>query len=346
MGRLLGWIILMAVGVAVGVALTPIIEATRPVAPNADEPTALRQPIERRTLREELVTRARVDGGSPTPLYSPASGIVTDLSVAVGDRVEEGQVVATVNDVPIVAVNGEGSFWRPLSVGHSGPDVMRLQELLVDRGLLAQADGRYGGQTAAAVERWSKSVGHPRPGGIFDPASVLIAEWPKRVTALHVDVGSSVNTGSEVLTVVDDSYQVTLSLSPNDVGLVAVGNSVELRTVEDSVLTGVIESVDELPLPNEDGDLEYSAVVAIDDGSGLVIGSQLSAVVVLEESANTLAAPLSAVVVGQSGGPALRVVQEDGSSAVVDVDLGLVDPPWVEVIGPLGDGDIVEVVRG
>lgn len=109
----------------------------------------------------------------PGPVVAPAwSGILGAVHVAPGDRVRDGEVVATVDRVDRVAVAGRRPFTRPLALGAEGDDVADLNALLRRRGLEAGPGSAFTSATWRGVSRFSSSIGAPA-SPVFDPSWVV-----------------------------------------------------------------------------------------------------------------------------------------------------------------------------
>ena len=146
-GAGVGLFILLGIGGLVGVVLLTERSVGSPVSGD--------------TQVEPLVVPVRTEDPAPVAVVGVTlltsegasvrvwrSGVLTSLEVAVGVRVEAGDVVATVDDRPIVAMTADAPLHRDLRRGDAGPDVRRLQAFLGQLGLLAgEPDGQFGPQT-------------------------------------------------------------------------------------------------------------------------------------------------------------------------------------------------------
>ncbi|WP_282944539.1 peptidoglycan-binding domain-containing protein [Cellulomonas endometrii] len=179
--------------------------ATVVVLRNSSSPLASDAPVEAVVAQVAVQTRTesavvglaarRVDG--PQAVFA-VSGTVTSLPITPGSVLEPGAVLATVDDLPIVAMSGAAPPHRALAPGAEGEDVTRLQTFLANTGYLrAPADGKYGASTARAVKAWN--VAHGRRGDTFDPAAVVwIGADRFEVASVAVKVGDVVTPGQAI----------------------------------------------------------------------------------------------------------------------------------------------------
>ena len=104
------------------------------------------------------------------------------------------------------------------------------------------------------------------------------------------------------------------------------------------------------------GSTSYPVTVRIDETDGLLPGMNVDAEIVLEEAADTLAIPSSAVTRG-SGNTSLVLITQDSPSAesaaeqespegyvYVQVETGISDNSYVQILSGLQEGDTVAYV--
>jgi hypothetical protein len=135
----------------------------------APRPSAITVPVERRMLSTEVIVRGTVRYGSPqnvelaTSELKQNSGTGADIITSVprpGRRFGEGTVAMTVAGRPVFVLRGAQATHRDLGPGSRGPDVRQLEKALARMGSPpGRIDGRYDGETAAAVARWYESRG-------------------------------------------------------------------------------------------------------------------------------------------------------------------------------------------
>jgi peptidoglycan hydrolase-like protein with peptidoglycan-binding domain len=163
----LGLVVLLALGawVAGRQVRSPAQIAAEAAAPT---PGAITVPVERRVLASEVIVRGTVRYGSPQPVVlatsqvkqgSGDSEIVTQRPRR-GTSVGEGIVAMSVSGRPVFVLGGTVPSHRDIGPGSRGPDVGQLESALVRLGFSpGPVDGRYDGETGAAVAAWYESEG-------------------------------------------------------------------------------------------------------------------------------------------------------------------------------------------
>ncbi|AEE44253.1 peptidoglycan-binding domain-containing protein [Cellulomonas fimi] len=143
------------------------------------------------------------------------AGKVTSVDVAPGDVLEQGDVLLTVDLVPVTVAAGDVPAFRALTSGLEGPDVRQLQQLLADLGHLRSApDGRFRASTTAAVRSWQKASGRPVTGEVPLGDVVFVPGLPARVVlADGVAVGRSVGAGDAAVSAVEPTPTLTVRLA-------------------------------------------------------------------------------------------------------------------------------------
>ncbi len=331
--RVLGWLVVLAVvaGVVWGVWLGVGWLATAVV--------------ERRSLEQRVVTRG-VTGFVPMgEVVLAAGGRVTAVSVERGDVIEAGEVVASVDGRVLVAVGDGNVFWRDLVRGDRGGDVAALQGLLVESGFMeGEPDGRFGASTVAGWRRWQEAYGFAQVDGVFRMGDVVGGAWPVRVGGVQVGAGDFVSPGAVLTPVTSLDPGVTVELTPSARLRVAEGALVRVEVSATGLEAwGVLGSVAESPIEQDDGGLVFVGQVVLDDQLDAPEGTQAQVTIVTARVVDAVAVPLASVISVGSGEPVVRVVDGDGGVVSVPVVLGMSDGAWVEVVSGVEVGETVVV---
>ena len=170
--------------------------------------------------------------------------------------------------------------------------------------------------------------------------------------------GDTVESGKALCTIYDLSYlEMTLSIDELDISTVEAGQPVQItaEAVEGKTFTGVVTKVS-VAGTTSGGITSYPVTVRIDETDGLLPGMNVDAEIVLEEAADTLAIPSSAVTRG-SGNTSLVLVTQDSPSAenaveqeapegyvYVQVETGISDESYVQILSGLQEEDTVAYV--
>lgn len=175
------------------------------------------------------------------------SGIVTAAAPAEGTALDEGDVLVTVNESPVIVIEGMIPAYRSLGKDSQGKDVEQLQEYLRRSGHSVGVDGIFGASTAAALAEMYESRGYPvvtadgavasdrRDAGLPQSGYVFVASTPVLVGGECGRAGQSV----DALTCVLRSQKSTLVISDSS-GQSLTGLSVRLASTSGSELTAAV----------------------------------------------------------------------------------------------------------
>jgi multidrug efflux pump subunit AcrA (membrane-fusion protein) len=183
---------------------------------------------------------------------------------------------------------------------------------------------------------------------VFQPSDMLVADWPARVGVVEVDEGEFMLQGDVLLTLTEPAFTVTMSLSPSDRSEVEIGMEVEVELAAggQEEVPGVITELDDTATVTGEGDNateSYEGVIEVTEELAGVDGASVTIDVTLDERVDVLAVPVAAVL-SSGGGQQVRIVDEDdGTIERVDVEVGLVDDEFVEIVDGL-DGDEFVIV--
>jgi multidrug efflux pump subunit AcrA (membrane-fusion protein) len=285
--------------------------------------------------RDEFVTVSIVAGSDPYAIGSPSrvtvvieSDDVPEMNLLGGGRVSEGgstsfTIVADEAVVEDTSVNYQVSGSADPGVDYEalpGTVVMRAGTSVV----------------TVPIRTLDDDV-------VFQPSDMIVADWPARVGTVQVDEGEFVLQGEVVLTLTEPDFTVTLSVSPSDRSELAVAQAVtvELEAGGQEV-PGVIIELDDNATVADDGAETYEGVVDVTEELAGVDGASVSIDVTLDERVDVLAVPVAAVL-STGGEHQVRVVDDDGKIERVNVEVGLVDDEFIEIVSGL-DGDELVIV--
>lgn len=147
------------------------------------EPSLITAPVELRRLSSNIVVRGNADlEGSVAITVDGSVGfetggvaVITGLSVAPGDVIDEGEVLIEVSQRPIIALQGDLPMFRGLGPGSEGDDVEQLQSALNRIGITVPVDGVYGEATELGVKEMYERRGYDAPGLTDEEDSALDA---------------------------------------------------------------------------------------------------------------------------------------------------------------------------
>ena len=289
--------------------------------------------VTRGALSQQMqVTGALGYAGSYTVL-GRTNGTVTWLP-AVGQVIEQGQVLYRVDGAPVVLLYGSTPAWRPLAEGASGEDVAQLNHDLVALGYanVSNVDSAWDGfrwATRIGVERLQKHFG-VRQSGELGPGAVVFLPTAARVTALPAGLGGAA-TGP-VLQASSTTRAVNVALDADRQSDVKAGDRVTITLPDGTSTPGTVTSVGKVATVapgNPGGGSTPTIPVTIQPTDPAATGGLDQAPVLIAITTTTvrdaLAVPVYALLARSGGGYAVEVADPDGARHLVPVSPGLFD---------------------
>ncbi len=271
------------------------------------------------------------------------SGTVTKVHINGVQRVESGDLLYDVDQIPVVAAEGAVPAFRDLVRGSKGADVEQLQTFLTSVGLrTGPANGELDGVTTRQVSAWHRSLGQEPTGEVLRGELLFIPKLPAKVALGGlITVASAVATSSPQveggieavsgLIMMPSRPTFSITLPPEQARIVAVGMEVVMHFADRDWKA----TVEKISTPSSDN----NAVATLIGGKGETIcGTQCGKVpvegvtgidgeIVIVPRAAGLVVPTAALVVDPTGlaavtldtGPQVKVVVKAsaGGRAVV-----------------------------
>ncbi|MGH8873744.1 MAG: peptidoglycan-binding domain-containing protein [Acidimicrobiia bacterium] len=296
------------------------------------------------TYRDARPVQADLTWSEPLVVPSPGfSGLVTAVFAVAGEPLGQGDPVLAIDDVLRVAVVTERPFFRGLSVGDSGPDVERLQAVLVRLGYLSgEVDGRFGSATAAAVRALAEAAGVSRPDGSFDrslvvwlPAGLVVPE------AIHTKVGEVAPSQGEPLVTARPEVLGVLLRAEGDLDL-EPGLMYVLDLGEAAI------PIDPATLdtdPSGRQRLTETQPPPATSGEGAGDTTTVEGILRLARQETVYAVPASAVVVTEQGGACIWLAADGGGYRPLEVEIVSGSPAGQTLLRPWSDGSSRVVVN-
>lgn len=151
--------------------------AQRQAAAQAPTPQPVLVEVTRGDLTERTTLNATASPGTRRSLTLPlpeGRAVLTSAGVEPGGILDNGDVIAWVNDRPVIALRGSFPLYRDLGEGDSGADVTVIQRALADLGYAIEPDGVLGPATLRALGALYESVGSSAPTrSVEDPSATM-----------------------------------------------------------------------------------------------------------------------------------------------------------------------------
>lgn len=341
------WAILSAIVVAAAAAGWWLLTQNDSGTDLATSATVLRTA---EVVRTDLVQTDTVDGTfgrvAGDPVFTRLAGTLTS-SAEKGTTLEQGDVLFTVNEQPVVLLYGDIPAYRPLDDDVAGSDVLQLETALVALGYdpegTVTVDDDFTFRTEQMVERWQEDVGMEEDGRV-DLGEVVFLPGPIRIAEVNSTVGASVNNGSPILQTSSSETLVSVELDAADQGTLEEGEKVTVILPDNSETPGTVTSVSSVASVNQQGQAFFEVTITLDspeDASGLD-EAPVEVEFVTDQVNSVLAVPRTALIALAEGGYAVEVEESDGQTVLVGVDPGFFAASLVEVDAPgLAVGDEV-----
>jgi peptidoglycan hydrolase-like protein with peptidoglycan-binding domain len=290
-------------------------------------------------------TMGRLEGN---PVSTRLAGTVTALPEE-GTTLEQGDVIAWVDNQPVILLYGELPVWRVMADDTEGPDVLQLETALTELGFNGSSsamtvDETYSAATESVVENWQEEVG-AEDDGVVDLGEVIFLQGPVRVDALQVKVGDQIAAGSVIFTTSADDIEISFDLPTSEQDNVAVGDMVEITLPDLSTTTGVVTEIASVATRADDGIEAFFEAIAVLDDPSVAEGideAPVTVAVITDRADDVIAVPVEALVALAEGGYGVEV--EDGSGTrLVAVEPGFYADGLVAVTGEVEPGDRVVV---
>jgi len=213
------------------------------VEPESEISTA---PAEIRTLSVDYQAAGSLVYEPSITVTAPAPGTVTGV-VAVGTMLSHGDVIAVVDDVPVVWFDGEVPDWRTMTVGDIGVDVTQLEASLTALGFNSDADvtvdDEFTAATAVMVGAWQEAIGAPVTGRV-DLGTVVFGGERSRVAGVAVVIGSAVAQDAELVSLGTSTRIATFAVMPADAVTLVADDQVSVRLPDRSLVDATVDDID------------------------------------------------------------------------------------------------------
>jgi hypothetical protein len=266
-----------------------------------------------------------------------------------GQAIQQGQPVYSVDGRPVPLFYGTVTAWRVFSLGmDDGPDVGELNQNLLALGFGRRLtpSNHFSRETADAVKRWQASLGTSQTG-VIRLGDVVFEPGPIRVSSVHTTLGGAVSPGP-IFDATTTNRIVTVALSVGKEYLVHAGDAVSVVLPDGkSTAAGHVRSVATVATApaNNSSDPTVTVTITLDDSaaSGRLDQAPVNVNITDQAVHGILAVPINALLVLAEGGDAVEVVS-GGTRHLVGVSTGLFSQTMVEISGAgITEGTLVEV---
>jgi multidrug efflux pump subunit AcrA (membrane-fusion protein) len=264
----------------------------------------------------------------------PGSGTITALA-SQESVAASGDMLYEVDDDPTVLLYGTIPVYRALSVDDVGPDVEQLEAALVALGYDQlgdmTVDDTFTDYTASVVRGWQADLGVSETGRV-ELGAVIFAPGDVLVGAHATTVGTQINN-SPVMSLSSQVRQVEFDVAVADLDSISVGTTVSARLPDRSNVDAVVTSL-------VSGESTWSAIASVASSQSLTRAGVVPVTVRWTEDLATgvLTVPAVSLTRLDDGTYNLEVIQADGSTSFVPVEVGVKSGATVQVNTELPEG--------
>jgi len=263
---------------------------------------------------------------------------VTKVSVAVGDRVTKGEVLATAATTDLEAQLADAvRSYRNAHIqliqakdqlaSASTTDATRQAQIAVNNATTADAHA-YNEQLDLRTKLALATITSPADG---------------LVTAVSITAGSDAPSG-DAIEIAADPLEVTTSVVESDIASITVGQTatVTVSALSGATIVGTVSTIAPTATSGENnGVVSFDVAISLADApAGLRPGMSADVTITTASAPGVLAIPARALQ-GSLGAYRVRVLAADGSVSTHDVTVGLITSSLVEIKSGLQAGDTV-----
>ncbi len=254
-----------------------------------------------------------------------------ELSITGGGTILEGETA-------VVTVRADQAVTADTSINYS---VSGTAQQGVDYEVLEGSALMKAGEVSVEIP-----IRSLRDDVFFRPGDMIVADWPARVGGINFEKEDLVPSGTEILTLTEPTFKVTLFASPTDRAKLEIGQKVTIEMdAGDQESDGIISQLDDAVTKNGASELYEGEVEALSDLIA-VEGAVVAIDVVVAEVVDAIVVPIAAVLTENSS-EKIRVVTRDGTIERRVVQTGMLDGAWVEIISGVSPEEfvIIEIDR-
>ncbi|WP_159591893.1 efflux RND transporter periplasmic adaptor subunit [Chelativorans xinjiangense] len=291
-----------------------------------------------RRMEKEVLATGTVVAWEELPVSAEVAGLaITEVLIDEGDRVEKGQLLASLNDIQLQAQIEQQKAWiseAEASLDAAQAELRRGQELTARNAISKQdAESRNTAVRTAQARLAVAQAGLSQLNAKLAQTSI-VAPADGYVSKKSAVLGQVVQMGSELLRIVRDGrLEVEARVSEGDLFGVAPGQAVRITDPAGRVIEATVRTVAPIVDPRTRLGTVY---IALPRDSGLKPGMFARAEIAADQPM-ALAVPQKALV-WRNGQNAVFAVR-NGTASLRPVKTGMRRDGWIEITDGLTPGD-------
>lgn len=318
--------------ILLGIVTYRIAGAIKPPAATDKIPVnVITSVVEKGNIYATSPLTGRIDPNESAAVLPLAPGEVSKVYVSLGDRVEKGDILFTLDKTQAqVSYNA-----AKLSHDSAKAELGRMETLYKEGAISQQQYQGVKTQYDLAKQNLSAAADALSYSTVTSPISGY-------VTSVNISEGSLASQASPAVTVADvSSLKINTNVSEYLIGKIATGDRVDIliKSLSDNAFKGTITAISPAPAL---GTLTYPVTISIDDDSDQIKAGMFAEIqVVSQMKENVLCIPSDAVFI--KSGETKVVTLQGNIPSLVTVVTGLDNGKQVEVVEGLKEGELIVI---
>ena len=318
--------------------------------------------IQKSSFKNTVTANGTVESQSETTVSTASTNTVASVNVEVGDMVQEGDVIATLDTADIMkniskqdkansdkleqmAKDVQNKLDEKNYVWGQKPDDSVDQDSDIYKSWahqFASANGAY----FDALDDYNDALTNGVDNDTLSDLQEQLADCTIKATAsgtiteLDATVGARITNGTVAVISDINHLQVSVMIDQYDIMKIAVGMKAEVTSdvVEGATFSATV--ISKSPVSTGKG---YEVVCALDDATDrLLIGMDAKVSILISQEDDVLLVPIDAVGTDDVGNRVVYVQQSDGSFSPVTVTTGDSSDYYIVVSGEgIGEGTVI-----
>lgn len=265
-------------------------------------------------------------------VYAKAAGDVTAVNVSAGDTVEQGQLLCVIDTEQVETAKNSMDLAQ-VSLAEAQSTYSRMAILYQSGDISAQEYEQYENQLRSAQLQYeSAKLAYDKQVSY----SQITAPISGRVESIDLEVYDHVSQSDQICVITGEggkkvSFYVTERMMEN----IQTGDTLTIQK-DGSTYEAVIS---EIATMVDDTTGLFKVKAELSDADGVATGSTVKLELVTSHTEDAMVVPVDAVY--YSGGDAFVYVYEDGTVHMVQVEIGLYDSDYAEILDGLEPEDMV-----
>lgn len=314
-------------------------------------------------VQQKSIATGKINPKEKIDIKPNISGIIKQIHVKEGEEVKIGQLIATIKVVPVVSnVNAAMQSINSAKITLNNQiRQFNRQKLLYNQGVIskqdyetAETDYKMAQQTLKQAQKEYDIAKTGVTPGLEDLASIQIRSTANGlVLDIPVEVGDQVieantfNAGTTIASVADVNKMIFEGkVDEADAGKMHEGMSMKIviGALQDKNINGILTFISPQG-KEENGAVKYEikADIIIPSGVDIRAGYSANAEVILKQTPKTLAIREALVQYDENDKPFVEIEEAKGKFKKVNIQLGLSDGLYVQVLKGLNKNDKIKL---